>query len=85
MEPTETAAPASTRPPAGGEVLIPCDDLAPSLAFFVGELGFRVETIFPADDPQVASLSGHGLRLRLEPGRGVPGTLRLPGAPRVLR
>ncbi len=59
------------------EVVLPCSDLTPCLDFFVGELGFRVETIFPADDPQVASLSGHGLRLRLEPGAGDPGVIRL--------
>jgi len=76
----------SASPPAAasGEVLLRCDDLAPSLAFFVDELGFRIETIFPADDPQVATLSGHGLRLRLEPGRGDPGVLRLAGEPQVL-
>jgi mannose-6-phosphate isomerase-like protein (cupin superfamily) len=59
------------------EVLLPCADLPPTLAFFVDELGFRVETIFPADDPRVASLSGHGLRLRLEPVGGDPGVIRL--------
>ena len=59
------------------EVLLPCSELAPTLAFFVDELGFRVETFFPADDPQVASLSGHGLRLRLEPVDGDPGVIRL--------
>jgi quercetin dioxygenase-like cupin family protein len=69
---------------APGEVQLRCDHLSPALAFFVGELGFRIETIFPADDPQVASLSGHGLRLRLAPGEGDAGTLRLAGAPRVL-
>jgi quercetin dioxygenase-like cupin family protein len=66
------------------EVLLRCDELAPTLAFFVGELGFRVETIFPAEDPCVASLSGYGLRLRLAPGAGEPGLIRLacdrPGA-----
>ena len=70
--------------PSPGEVQLRCDDLAPTLAFFLEELGFRIETIFPADDPQVASLSGHGLRLRLAPGEGDPGTLRLAGAPREL-
>ena len=75
---------ASLSPAAPAEVLLRCDDLAPSLDFFVGELGFRVETIFPADDPKVASLSGHGLRLRLAPGAGDPGVIRLAGAPRVL-
>jgi quercetin dioxygenase-like cupin family protein len=59
------------------EMLLPCDDLPAALAFFVGRLGFRVETIFPAEEPAVASLSGHGLRLRLEPGSGDPGVIRL--------
>ena len=62
------------------EVQLRCDDLAPALEVFVGQLGFRIETIFPADDPQVASLFGHGLRLRLAPG-GHPGVIRLAGPP----
>jgi quercetin dioxygenase-like cupin family protein len=61
------------------EVQLGCDDLASALEVFVGQLGFRIETIFPADDPQVASLSGHGLRLRLAPG-GDPGVIRMVGA-----
>jgi mannose-6-phosphate isomerase-like protein (cupin superfamily) len=64
------------------EVLLPCADLGPTLAFFTQELGFRVETIFPADDPQVAVISGHGLRLRLTPGEGDPGVIRLAAEPR---
>ena len=66
------------------EALIRCDDLAPTLHFFTEDLGFRVETIFPADGPRVASLSGHGLRLRLEPGVGAAGTIRIPGPVRTL-
>jgi quercetin dioxygenase-like cupin family protein len=58
------------------EMVSPCNDLAPTLAFFEG-LGFRVETIFPAEEPHTASLSGHGIRLRLAPGGGDPGTIRL--------
>jgi quercetin dioxygenase-like cupin family protein len=58
------------------EIELGCASLAPTLSFFVDQLGFRVETIFPAEEPQVASLSGHGLRLRLAPG-GDPGVLRL--------
>ena len=58
------------------EMLLPCSALAQTLDFFVG-LGFRVETIFPAEDPHTASLSGHGLRLRLAPGDGDPGAIRL--------
>ena len=62
------------------EVVLPCADLGPTLDFFVERLGFRVEVIFPADQPRVASLSGHGLRVRLTPGQGAAGTIRIPGA-----
>ncbi len=73
-----------------GEAELACADLAPALTFFVDRLGFRVETIFPAEEPTVASLSGHGLRIRLAPGGGGPGAIRLvcrelpPAADRVM-
>ena len=70
----------SAKPPAimgPAEIVLPCNELSAALAFFVGELGFRVETIFPAEDPTVASLSGYGMRLRLAPGDGDPGRIRL--------
>jgi quercetin dioxygenase-like cupin family protein len=44
--------------------LLFCPDLDRALALF-SRLGFRLDTIFPADDPTVASLSGHGTRVRL--------------------
>ncbi|MBV8684329.1 MAG: hypothetical protein JO111_15745, partial [Caulobacteraceae bacterium] len=69
-----TAAPAPAGP---AEVQLPCADLTANIAFFEG-LGFRIETIFPADDPKIASLSGHGLRIRLAPGESAPGLIRLP-------
>jgi quercetin dioxygenase-like cupin family protein/catechol 2,3-dioxygenase-like lactoylglutathione lyase family enzyme len=60
------------------EISLPSPDLAADLAFYTRELGFRLDMIFPADDPGVAVLSGHGLRLRLERGAEVaPGVLRL--------
>jgi quercetin dioxygenase-like cupin family protein len=59
------------------QVVLPCADLGPTLAFFVDRLGFRVESIWPADDPRQAVLGGHGLRVALEPGSGSPGVLRL--------
>lgn len=60
------------------EVTFPSTDLTADLAFYTRELGFRLDMIFPADDPGVAVLSGHGLRLRLERGAAVaPGVLRL--------
>ena len=64
--------------PAQAEVFVPCTDLNAALAFFVGELGFRIEVIFPAEAPTTASLSGHGVRLRLAPGEGAAPRLRLP-------
>jgi quercetin dioxygenase-like cupin family protein len=45
------------------EVLF-CPDLDRALALF-SRLGFRLDTIFPADDPTVAAISGHGTRVRL--------------------
>jgi mannose-6-phosphate isomerase-like protein (cupin superfamily) len=59
------------------EVQLPCADLAANLEFFAA-LGFRIEAIFPADDPKIASLSGHGLRIRLAPGEEALGLIRLP-------
>ncbi|HKP24268.1 MAG TPA: VOC family protein, partial [Dongiaceae bacterium] len=60
------------------QLLLPCRDLAASLAFFTDRLGFKVNLIFPADSPQTAVVSGHGLTLRLETGApAAPITLRL--------
>jgi quercetin dioxygenase-like cupin family protein len=68
----------TTAPAGGAEVQLACQDLGAALPFFVDRLGFRIETIFPADAPQEACLSGHGLRLRLAPGTGGAGVIRLP-------
>ncbi len=54
------------------EVVLPCDNLEETLAFFIDRFNFRVEIIFPADSPEVAVISGHGLRLRLELGAEGP-------------
>ncbi|MEM1199058.1 MAG: cupin domain-containing protein [Pseudomonadota bacterium] len=63
---------------AGAEIRLPTQDLKDDLPFFTKQLGFRLESIFPADDPAVAVLSGHGVCLRLERGAAeAPGTLRL--------
>jgi quercetin dioxygenase-like cupin family protein/catechol 2,3-dioxygenase-like lactoylglutathione lyase family enzyme len=47
------------------EICLPSKDLATDLAFFTERLGFRLDTIFPADDPATATISGHGARIRL--------------------
>lgn len=60
------------------EVVLPTNELRDDLPFFTKTLGMRLETIFPADDPCVASFSGHGLRLRIEKGAdAAPGHLRI--------
>ncbi len=61
----------------GAEVELSCPDLHDALQVF-GVLGFVVEMIMPADDPQIAVIAGHGLRLRLVRGtRRAPGVVRL--------
>ena len=67
--------------PARAELLVPAGDLDASVAFFV-ELGFALESIFPADSPRVAVVVGHGVRLRLDrDARTSPGhlVLHVPG------
>ncbi len=60
------------------EILLPTSDVRADLAFFTRTLGFRLDTIYPADDPRVVVVSGHGLRLRLDQDLKAPaGRLRL--------
>ena len=60
------------------EIRLPCDDITEALSFYTNKLGFKLEMIFPADNPSIVVLSGHGLRIRLENGVSEdPGTLRI--------
>lgn len=60
------------------EIRLPTQELRADLPFYTKQLGFRLDMIYPADDPQVAVLSGHGLRLRIEKGAAeAPGTIRI--------
>ena len=60
------------------ELYLPAPDLKTELPFFLNQLGFRLDEIFPADDPAVALISGHGLRIRLDRSADVPpGRVRL--------
>lgn len=47
-----------------------CDDLTAEQTFWTEHLGFELLAIYPADSPTTAILQGHGLRLRLQRGRG---------------
>lgn len=58
--------------------VLSCTDLAQAMAWFTEQLGFRLERIAPADDPQRALMSGYGLQFELRRGAGDgPGRLRL--------
>ena len=47
------------------QVVITCERFTTALDFYTDSLGFRIESIFPADAPRRATLSGHGLSLEL--------------------
>ena len=60
------------------EIRLPTSELRDDIPFFTKTLKMRLDMIYPADDPQVAVFSGHGLRLRIESGASeAPGTLRI--------
>ncbi len=60
------------------ELVLPASALDETLAFFTERLGFRVVSVYPADDPQSITVQGHGLRVQLSRSiQGDPGTLRL--------
>lgn len=53
------------------QALLGCEDLDATIDFFVGRLGFRLDVIWPADDPSVAVLSrGPDVEVRLVRGSG---------------
>lgn len=47
------------------QVLLPTRDLPAEINFFT-DLGFRLDIIFPADDPAVAVMSGYDLHIRID-------------------
>ena len=60
------------------EILLPTKDLRGDLPFFTKTLKMRLDTIYPADNPHVAVISGHGLRLRLDAEAATaPGLIRI--------
>src|SRR5690349_1948220 len=55
-----------------------CADPTEALEFYVEQLGFRLDAIFPADAPRVATISGYGVRIRLDrDGDTAAGVIRL--------
>lgn len=67
--------------PAPGETPIPCRDLDAAVASLTDLLGFRLESVFPADAPRMATMSGHGLRLLLDASAARPARPVMPPAP----
>jgi quercetin dioxygenase-like cupin family protein len=60
------------------EVRLATKDLRADIPFFTKVLGMRMDMIYPADDPQVAVFSGHGLRVRIQhDAPESPATLRI--------
>ena len=60
------------------EIRLPTQELRDDLPFYTKVLKMRLDMIYPADSPEVAVLSGHGLRIRIQKGAAEsPGTLRI--------
>jgi mannose-6-phosphate isomerase-like protein (cupin superfamily) len=59
-----------TAPDAPGvhavQTVLPAPDLDATLAFFTERLGYRVESVVPADDPSTVVVAAHGHRIRLD-------------------
>ncbi|MFN3844872.1 MAG: cupin domain-containing protein [Paracoccaceae bacterium] len=65
-------------PETRAEIRLPTQELRDDLPFFTKVLGMRLDMIYPADNPEVAVLSGHGLRLRIQKNaKEPPGTIRI--------
>ena len=61
-----------TTPILQAQIVVACAHFDETFAALTGELGFRVETIFPADAPTSAVISGHGVTMRLEAVSAAP-------------
>lgn len=60
------------------EIRLPTQELRDDLPFFTKVLKMRLDSIYPADDPEVAVFSGHGLRIRIQKGAAeAPGMIRI--------
>ncbi|MFT5631853.1 MAG: quercetin dioxygenase-like cupin family protein [Gammaproteobacteria bacterium] len=63
---------------AQAEIRLPSHDVRDDMPYFENVLGFRLDKVFPSDDPAVAVMSGHGMRIRLDrDATEAPGTIRI--------
>jgi quercetin dioxygenase-like cupin family protein len=58
---------------AQAEVLQPSKNINEDVDFF-SNIGFKLDTIYPADNPAVASLSGYGINIKLDKNTSCPAT-----------
>ncbi len=60
------------------EICLSTSDLSGDIPFFLNTLKMRMDTIYPADNPSIASFSGHGVRVLLEQANTTaPGLMRI--------
>ncbi|MFQ5608870.1 MAG: hypothetical protein ACE5F8_01210 [Woeseiaceae bacterium] len=45
------------------DVVLECEDFDAALDYYTQELNFRIDTIFPADSPRVATISDDFIRV----------------------
>lgn len=60
----------------GAQIVVPCSQFDATFAALTEQLGFRVDSIFPADAPTTAVVSGFGVTLRLEARSSAHGSTR---------
>jgi len=48
------------------DFVLDCNELTAALDYYTRQLGFRLEVIFPADNPRTAVLTGFGKCLHLQ-------------------
>lgn len=53
------------------DIVLSCPDLTSAIGYYTGELGFQLDSIYPADAPRVATVSGFGIRVRLDSGEAL--------------
>ena len=60
------------------EICLSTRDLSGDIPFFLNMLKMRMDSIYPADNPSIATFSGHGIRVLLEQTNDTaPGLIRI--------
>ena len=52
------------------DIVLHCANVSEALEAYRKELGFRVDSIYPADAPRIVMMSGYGITVRLDNGPG---------------